>query len=83
VSNPHLGGPGFVFRVFSPRWVSFSMLIEALLPFGFFFFRVFLPLAFGVSSPHLQGSGGSAYLLAALACQVTRPFWRICDFQWL
>jgi len=30
--NFHPGGPGFVFRVFSPRWVSFSMLIEAVLP---------------------------------------------------
>jgi hypothetical protein len=32
----HPGGPGFVLRVFSPRWVSFSMLIEALLPMVFF-----------------------------------------------
>ena len=50
-------------------------------PFSpWFSFRVFLPLAFGVSSPHPQGSGGSAYLLAALTRQVTRPSWRICDF---
>jgi len=33
--NPYLGGLGFVFRVFSPRWVSFSTLIEALLPLFF------------------------------------------------
>ena len=36
MSNPHLGGPGFVFRVFSPRWISFAMPIEALLPLVFF-----------------------------------------------
>ena len=36
ISNPHPGGPRFVFRVFSPRWVSFSTLMEALLPLVFF-----------------------------------------------
>jgi len=36
VSNPHPGGTGFDFRGFSPRRVSFSMLIEALLPLVFF-----------------------------------------------
>jgi hypothetical protein len=36
MSNPHPGGPGFVFRVFSPTWVSLSTLIEALLPLVFF-----------------------------------------------
>jgi len=74
MSNPHPEGPGFIFGVFSAKRVSCSMLIEALLPL------VFFPLAFGVSSPHLQGSGGSAYLQAALTRQVTRPSWRICDF---
>jgi len=36
MSNPHPGGPGFDFRVFSPRRVSFCKLIEALLPLVFF-----------------------------------------------
>ena len=36
MSNPRPGGPVFVFRVFSPRWVSFSTLIEALLPLVLF-----------------------------------------------
>ena len=36
IFNPHHGGPGFVFGVFSPRWVSFSVLIEALLPLVLF-----------------------------------------------
>jgi len=36
MSKLHPGGPGFVFRVYSPRWVSFSMLIEALLLLVFF-----------------------------------------------
>jgi len=64
MSNPYPGEPGFTFGVFCPRRVSFSTLIEAHSPW--FSFRVFLPLAFGVSSFHPQGSGGSAYLLAAL-----------------
>jgi hypothetical protein len=33
--NPQTGGSGFVFRVFSHRWVRVSTLIEALLPLGF------------------------------------------------
>jgi len=36
MSNPHPGGPGFDFWDFSPRRVSFSTLIEALLPLVFF-----------------------------------------------
>jgi hypothetical protein len=72
VSNPHPGGPGFDFGVFPSRRVSFS---------PWFSFRVFLPLAFGVSPPHPQGSSASACLLVALTRQVTRPSWRICDFS--
>jgi len=34
--NPHPGGPGFDFGVFSSRRVSFSALIEALLRLVFF-----------------------------------------------
>jgi len=36
MSIPHPGGLGFVFRVFSPRWVSFCTLIEAVLHLVFF-----------------------------------------------
>jgi hypothetical protein len=36
MSDPHPGGPGFDFGVFSPRRVSFPMLIEALLLVVFF-----------------------------------------------
>jgi len=36
MSNPHPGGPGFDFGVFSHRRVSFSTLIKALLPLVFF-----------------------------------------------
>jgi len=36
MSIPHPGGPGFDLGVFSPRRVSFSMPIEALLPLVFF-----------------------------------------------
>jgi hypothetical protein len=34
--NSHPGGPGFIFRVFSLGWVSFSTLIEPLLLVVFF-----------------------------------------------
>jgi hypothetical protein len=56
------------------------MLIEALLPLVFFQGFPSLSLWGIVYSPHLQGSGVSAYLLAAPARQVTRPSWRIRDF---
>jgi len=36
MSNPHPGGPGFDFGAFTPRRVSFSALVEALLPLVFF-----------------------------------------------
>jgi len=81
MSNPHPGGPGFDFGVFSPRRVSFSTLIEALLHLVFLS-GISFPLAFGVSSPHPQDSSGSAYLLAAPIRQVTRPSWRICEGQY-
>jgi len=78
MSNPHPGGPGLDFGVFPLEGLASRRLYRAFSPW--FSFRVFLPLAFGVSYPHLQGSSGSAYLLAALTRQVTRPSWRIRDF---
>jgi hypothetical protein len=78
MSNPHPEGPGFVFRVSPLNGVTPLPLIEALHPLVFF--QGFPSLAFGVSSPQPQGSGGSAYLLAAFTRQVTRPSWKICDF---
>jgi hypothetical protein len=74
MSNSHPGGPGFVFWVFFPTWLSFCMLIEVFSPW--FSFRVFLPLAFWVSSPHHKAAVAVLAYWPHLIAR-SRPSWRI------